>query len=80
MCECLYYILIILSAINIVDYLYLSTISFNRGRLTLNSNASPDFDFLHANTKYTRPTPHLKRNLHVIYMILNFKCTDFFSH
>ena len=51
--ECLYYILIRLRAINIVDYLFLSTICFNRGRLTWNSNASPKLDFLHANTKYT---------------------------
>ena len=40
-CECLYHILIRLWAINIVDYLLLSTISFNRGRLTWNSNALP---------------------------------------
>ena len=48
MCKCLYSILIRLSATNIVDYLYLLRICFNRGRLTWNSNASPEFDFLHA--------------------------------
>ena len=62
----LLYILIRLSAINIVEYLYLSTICFNRGRLTWNSNAI---------TKYTRSRPHR----HVIVMILTFKCTDFFT-
>ena len=75
------YILIGLWAINIVDYILLSTKCFNRGRSIWNSNASPKFNFLHANTKYTRSTPQLKWtwNLHVMYMILNFKCTDFFT-
>ena len=36
-------LLIISSAINIIDYL--STIWYNRGRFTWNSNASPEFDF-----------------------------------
>ena len=40
-------------AINVVDYLFLSRKCFNRGRLIWNSKASPKFDFLHANTKYT---------------------------
>ena len=43
-CECVYYILIWLSAVNIVDYLmysYQLTKFFNRGRLIWNSNASP---------------------------------------
>ena len=55
-CKCLYYILIRLWAINIVDFIFLSTIWFNRGRLTWNSNASPQFDFLHANTKNVKST------------------------
>ena len=37
-CECLNYILIRLWAINIVDYLFLSTKCINRGRLIWNSN------------------------------------------
>ena len=81
-CECLYYILIRFSAINIVDYLYLSTICVNRRRLTWNSNASPKIDFLHAYTKYTRSTFNTTSetaNLHVIDMIWNFKRTDFFT-
>ena len=65
LCKCLYYILIRLSAINIVDYLFLSTECFNRGRLIWNSNASPKFDFLHANTNYTKTTPHLQCEIYM---------------
>ena len=64
-----YYILIELSAINIVDYLILSKKCSNRGTLTWNSNASPKFDFLHANMKYRSSTTHLKRE---IYMYLTW--------
>ena len=45
-CECLYYISIRLWAIIIVDYPFLSTIYFNRGRLTWNSQRLAK-DFLH---------------------------------
>ena len=38
--ECLFYILIRLSAINIVQNLFLSTKCFNGGKLTSNSNSS----------------------------------------
>ena len=62
-CERLYYILVRFWAINIIDYPFLSTICFNRGRLTWNSNSSPTFDFLHSNTKYTRSTAHPKREI-----------------
>ena len=37
------------------------------------------FNFLHANTKYTVNTTSETWNLHVIDMILNFKCTDFLT-
>ena len=36
-----------------------------RGRITWNSNASPKFDLLHANTKYTRSTPHLNPEIYM---------------
>ena len=38
-CECFYYILIRLWAIHIVDYLFFSTICFNRGRLSWKASA-----------------------------------------
>ena len=69
MCDYLYYILISLWAITIVDYLFLSTIWFNRGRLTWNSQR----------LIYKVNTTAEPWNLHVIDMILNFKCTDFFT-
>ena len=46
------------SAIKIVDYLFLSTKCSDRWRSAWNSNASPKFDFLHANTKYTCQGQH----------------------
>ena len=49
-----------LSAINIVAYLFSSTICFNRGRLTWNSIAS--FTTI---KKYTRSTPRLKREIYM---------------
>ena len=63
-CKCLYYILIWFSAINIVDYLFLSTICFNRGRLTWNSNASPKLN-----------SYMLKRNIQSQHYSLNVKFT-----
>ena len=42
-----------------------SSTYFNKGRLTWNSNASPEYDFLHASTKYTKSTPHLKREIYM---------------
>lgn len=64
-CECIYYISIRLSAIGIVDYLFLSTKCSNRGRLIWNSHASPIYNVLNANTKYTRSTRHLNPEIYM---------------
>ena len=60
-CECLYYmyISIRLWAINIVDFLFLPTICFNRGRLIWNSNALPKVDFLQISYMLIRILPRL---------------------
>ena len=48
---------------NIVDYLFPSRKCSNRGKSIWNSNASPKFDILHANMKYTRSTPQPKHEI-----------------
>ena len=48
----------------------------NRGRLTWNSNASPKFDFLHANTKETWNMHVIDMNLNLIQMHMQDRAPD----
>ena len=66
-CECLYFTSIRLSAVDLVDYLFLPTKCFNRGKLIWNCRASPKTDFL---ISYM-----LMRNIQGQHYIWNLKST-----